>query len=148
MAHDPFEHVMDQDDRWQFFDTLFGGAHVELPSFVVFGHTFHVTKFMILELLAAVLLLVIFVPLGRRAARGDVPRGAWWNAFESLLTFIRNEVAKPTLAGGHEPHHGGGHGHHADEHGDGHAHKPHASPEDEVDRYVPVLWTLSRFILF
>ena len=97
MAHNPFEHVMDQDDRWEFFETLFGGVHIPLPSFVIFGHTFRITKFMLLELLAAVLLLVIFVPIGRRAGRGDVPRGAWWNAFESLLTFVRDDVARPSI---------------------------------------------------
>jgi F-type H+-transporting ATPase subunit a len=37
------------------------------------------------------------VPIARRAQNGSPPRGRWWNAFESLLTFIRNEVARPNL---------------------------------------------------
>src|ERR1700730_11235935 len=93
----PFEHVLDQDDRWIFFETLFGGVHIPLPSFVLFGHKHHLTKFMILEALAAILIAVIFIPLCRRAARGDPPRGAFWNAFESLLTFIRDDVARPSI---------------------------------------------------
>src|SRR3990172_2698324 len=38
-----------------------------------------ITKFMVLELVAAVLLAVIFIRLANRAAKGDPPRGRWWN---------------------------------------------------------------------
>jgi F-type H+-transporting ATPase subunit a len=73
---------------------------------------------MILELVAAALILLIFIPLARRARNGELPKGGWWNAFESLLTFIREEVAKPNLG------------------------------EHHADLYVPFLWTLFVFILF
>lgn len=133
MAHDPLEHVMDEKGHWTIFTTLVdGGFRITLPHF----GDFVVSKFMILELIAAMLLLVIFIPLCRRAARGGVPTGPFWNAFESLLTFIREEVAKPTL-GGHDDHHGHGHGH-----GDK---AEFMRPED---KYVPFLWTLFLFILF
>jgi F-type H+-transporting ATPase subunit a len=59
----------------------------------------------------------IFIPLCRRSQKGDLPRGPWWNAFESLLSFIRNEVARPSLG------------------------------EHDADRYVPFPWTLFVFIL-
>jgi F-type H+-transporting ATPase subunit a len=109
-AHDPFEHVMDQRGHWHFFDSLFGGVGVPLPG--------RLSKFMILELIAAILMIAIFIPLCRRAAKGALPRGPWWNAFESLLTFIRNDVAKPNLG------------------------------DHDADRFVPFLWTLFIFILF
>jgi len=96
------------------FDALFGGKKIELP--VIFG--LQITKFMLLEVIAAVLILVIFIPLTRWAAKGGAPKGPFWNAFESLLTFIRNEVAKPNLG------------------------------EEEADTYVPFLWTMFLFILF
>jgi F-type H+-transporting ATPase subunit a len=113
MAHSPLEHVLDT-TKWVFFDALFGGKAWDIPP--VFG--LKITKFMILEVIAAGLILAIFVPLSRRAAKGGVPKGPFWNAFESLLTFIRNEVAKPNLG------------------------------EEEADTYVPFLWTMFLFILF
>jgi F-type H+-transporting ATPase subunit a len=120
MAHSPLDHVLDTDpnDRvWPIFEH-FGIAIPLPPPFDVFGHTFLITKFMLLELIVAVLMLVIFIPLCRWAAKGDLPRGPWKNAFESLLTFIRNEVAKPNIG------------------------------EHDADRYVPLLWTMFLFILF
>jgi F-type H+-transporting ATPase subunit a len=94
MAHNPLEHVLDQTE-WVIFESL--GISWQLPSFTLFGHKFQVTKFMILELIAAGLIIAIFVPLARRAARDKLPRGPWWNGFESLLTFIRDEVARPNM---------------------------------------------------
>jgi F-type H+-transporting ATPase subunit a len=69
-----------------------------------------------------------------------------------FLTFIRDEVARPNLIS-QNGHHDEGHGEHAHGHGGhGHAadthHAPKANPDDEVDRYVPFLWTLFLFILF
>jgi F-type H+-transporting ATPase subunit a len=110
----PMEHVQDS-EIWEFFSQAFGDAiEIHLPK--VFG--FQITKYMLLELLAAGLILAIYIPLARRSANGALPKGPWWNAFESLLTFIRNEVAKPNLG------------------------------DHEADRFVPFLWTLFLFILF
>jgi F-type H+-transporting ATPase subunit a len=95
----PVEHVLDS-EKWHIFETAFGGKTIPLPSFVLFGHRFAMTKFMVLELLAAALAAAIFIPLCRRASKGEFPKGPWWNAFESLLTFIRDEVAKPAI--GHD----------------------------------------------
>lgn len=131
--HDPhpFEHVMDSPEthhKWEFFNAAFGPpVEWSLPVFKIpylnshgqFGwYDFHLTKFMILELVAAVLILLIYIPLARRSQNGELPKGGWWNAFESLLTFVRNEIAKPNLG------------------------------EKEADKYVPYLWTLFLFLLF
>jgi F-type H+-transporting ATPase subunit a len=107
--HNPFEHVADPDvpGEWVF---------LESQGWVV--HLARIPKFAILEILAAILVLVIFFPIARRVATGQPPRGAWHNAFESILTFIRNDIAKPNLG------------------------------EEEADRFVPFLWTLFLFILF
>ncbi len=123
-AHEPTPHghVMDT-DRWTFFEYLFSDTvEWELPSVRVFGHDLQLTKFMILELVAALLIVVIYLPIARRARKGDLPRGRWWNAFETLLTFVRNEIARPNLGGHHH--------------------------EEEADKFVPFLWTLFLFILF
>jgi F-type H+-transporting ATPase subunit a len=113
MANNPFEHVQDTPE-WHIFDRAFGGVHIHLPK--ILG--IQITKFMVLELVAAGLILAIFIPLSRRAQKGGVPKGPWWNAFEGLLTFIRDDVAKPNLG------------------------------EHDADRYVPYLWTLFIFLLF
>jgi F-type H+-transporting ATPase subunit a len=106
--HNPFEHVQDvRDGSWDFLESL--NLHF---------HVGKVSKFMILEVLAAILIAAIFIPLCRRLAKGEPPRGPLQNAFESMLTFIRDEVAKPNLG------------------------------EKEADRYVPFLWTVALFILF
>jgi F-type H+-transporting ATPase subunit a len=113
MAASPMEHVKDQ-PAFHVFETIAGGFEIHLPK--IFG--LQITKFMVLEVLAALLIIAIFVPLARRAQRGEAPSGTWWNAFESLLTFVRNEIAKPNLG------------------------------EHYADRFVPFLWTLFLFILF
>ena len=71
---------------------------------------------MVLELAAAVLMVAIFVPLARRIATGAT-RGRFWNMFEVMVLFIRDQVARPAI-GGHD-----------------------------ADRFLPFLWTLFFFIL-
>jgi len=111
MAADPFEHVMDQ-PTWHFLESL--GWEFHLPRI----GSFQITKFMVLEVMAALAVIAIYVPMARRAQRGDPPTGFFWNTFESMLTFIRDKVAKPTIG------------------------------EHDADDYVPFLWTLFLFILF
>ncbi len=116
-VHEPdsLEHVMDNPKGlWHFFQTVPWLSEIHLPN--IFG--FQITQYMILELVAAVLILAIYIPLARRAAAGDPVRGWKDNAFEVLLTFIRDEVAKPAIG------------------------------DHDADTYVPFLWTLFLFILF
>jgi F-type H+-transporting ATPase subunit a len=150
-GHSPVDHVIDT-EYWEFFSSLFGhSVGIPLPRFTfeLFGRivTFRITKYMILELVAAAIIIAIFVPLARRIAKGGPPTGWYWNMFESLLTFIRDQVAKPTLSPP-EDHH--------DEHAS-HAHgeQQHLDPDlkaalkgYEHDTYVPFLWTAFFFILF
>ena len=58
---------------------------------------FQLTKFMVLELVAASLMLLIFLPLARRIRGGGPPKGLFWNFFEVMLVFIRDEVARPSI---------------------------------------------------
>ncbi len=116
-VHEPsaIHHVMDK-DKWEFFPSLKGWGEIDLGGITFFGHP--ITQYMILEVVAAVLIMVIYIPLARRAQRGDPVTGWKDNAFEVLLTFVRDEVAKPNIG------------------------------EHDADRYVPFLWTLFLFILF
>jgi F-type H+-transporting ATPase subunit a len=90
--------------------------HIELPLPKVFG--FQITKFMALEVVAAVLLVAIFVPLSRKLANGKPPKGRFWNMFDAMVLFLRNEVVRPAI------------GHH------------------DADRFLPFIFTLFFFILF
>jgi F-type H+-transporting ATPase subunit a len=119
-AHDPdpIDHVLDKQEI-EFFESM--GITIDLRKIEipVFGlGTIKLTKYMVLEVLAAILVALIYIPLARRLQSGEPARGGWSNAFESLLTFIRNEVARPNLG------------------------------EHDADRHVPFLWTIFLFVLF
>lgn len=88
-AVNPFEHVQDG-THWEIFKNL--GWEWHLP--------WGLTRFKVLMLAAAVLILLVYGPMAQKAQSGAPPRGRWWNSFESLLTFIRDQVAKPYL--GHD----------------------------------------------
>jgi F-type H+-transporting ATPase subunit a len=105
-------HVMDS-DTWEFFDTL--ALHEwHLPN--ILG--LQITKFMLLEVIAALLIIAIYIPLARRMQDGQVVRGSFFNFFEVLLTFVREQIAKPSIG------------------------------EHDADKHVPFLWTVFLFILF
>lgn len=89
------------------------GLHIELPT--VFG--IQVTKFMVLELVVALVMLAIFIPLGRRIASGKPVRGYLGNFLEAMLVFLRDQVARPAI------------GHH------------------DADRFLPFIWTIFFFVL-
>ena len=73
---------------------------------------------MITEILAAVLVVLVVVPLARHVARQHVTRGPFLNLFEAMILFIRDQVARPAI---------GGHG---------------------ADAFLPYLWTVFFFVLF
>ena len=76
-----------------------------------------ITKFMVIEAIAAILILVFFVALGRALKGGAIPRGRFRNMLEAMLLYFRDNVARPCI------------GHH------------------DADRFVPFLWTIFFFVL-
>jgi len=94
---------------WSFFGLF------DVPAFEL---KLQLTKFMVMELIAAVLMVIIFVPLARRIARGGPPKGKFWNAFEAGLLFLRDEVARPAIG------------------------------RKDADRFLPYIWTIFFFVLF
>src|ERR1700733_12710318 len=107
--HNPLEHAMDHptiDLPW--------GSVIHIPS--ILG--LQITRFMVMELIAAGLIVAIFIPLARHIAKQPVTRGPFLNAFEALVLYIRDKVARPSI---------GGHG---------------------ADEFVPYLLTVFLFILF
>jgi len=75
------------------------------------------TKFMILEVVVAVIIAVVFIWLAGRMRGGDRPRGRLWNMLEAFLLFIRDEVARPAIG------------------------------KKDADRFLPFLWTIFFFVL-
>jgi len=76
-----------------------------------------ISKFMIIELLVALIMAVVFIRLATRARDGERPRGTIWNMLEAFLVYLRDTVIRPSIG------------------------------EHDADRYVPLLWTMFFFIL-
>jgi F-type H+-transporting ATPase subunit a len=114
-SENPLSHVIDHqtlDLPWWNYPTL--EKTIQLPS----PAGFQITRFMVMELIAGVLMMVILIPVVRQIARSHVTRGWFLNMFEVMLLFIRDEVARPAI---------GGLG---------------------ADRFLPYLWTIFFFVLF
>jgi len=94
----------------------FPWGHWEIPSFLV---EVGITKFVLLEMLAATIAVALFVPLAHRLRGGQPAKGRFWNMIEFLLVFVRDNVI---VAG--------------------------IGTRKEAAPYVPYLWTLFFFILF
>jgi F-type H+-transporting ATPase subunit a len=157
-SEDPFDMVLheiqDQHPTWVFFERFLEGVELNLFSFTIpgIGYEVRITKFMLLELIAALILIAIFIPLAKKIRTGGLPKGPFWNFFETLLVFVRDEIARPNLDDPHKGAHGHGehgHGEHAKDTHAGHAAGDHHPPQEvhEGDRFVPFLWTLFMFIL-
>ncbi|MBM84098.1 MAG: ATP synthase F0 subunit A [Planctomycetaceae bacterium] len=117
-----------------------------LPQFNIPGYgDFQVTKFMLLQVLAGLIVLLIFRGLAKRAQSGEAIRGRFWNFWEFLALFVRDEVVRPAIGdGSHDDHGHGDHGH-EESHGD------HSALADTgshpADRYVPFIWSCFFYIL-
>jgi F-type H+-transporting ATPase subunit a len=86
-----FEHVLDS-PVWHFFESLHWEIHLPWP----------LTKYSVLMLIAAGLILLIYVPLSKKIQTGQPPKGRFWNFFEFLLTFVRENIAKPYIPGNYD----------------------------------------------
>lgn len=89
---------------------------VEIPLPKVFG--LQLTKFMVLELAVAVVMLLVFIPLARKVASGKPVKGRLWNALDAMVLFLRNEVVRPSIG------------------------------EHDGDRFLPFILTVFFFVLF
>lgn len=155
-AGDVFHHVRDA-THFELPQFL-GGVSPELPRFVLMGHTYQLTKFMVLQVVAGLLTLAIFWGLSRHIRAGRPARGRFWNFWEMLAVAIRDDVARPAIGTGH---------HHEDiSPGDGHNDIPHSHGTDlqhgatdhghgiedtglhPADKYLPYVWSCFFYVLF
>jgi len=99
-------------------------GEIHLPNigpydvFELFTLKFQITKFMVLEVVAALLLMIIFIPMARKYRNGDPPKGRFWNLMEAMILFVRDEMVRPAIGG------------------------------KQADRFVPFILTLFFCILF
>lgn len=149
-GNDPFHHVRDSDvfELPYFFDGLIGTHVVKLPAINILGYELQLTKFMVLQVVAGLLTLIIFGDLAWRIRKGKPAHGIWANWWETVALYIRDNIVRPTI--------GDGHAHRGDDHGHGHGgdhghHAEHADPltaGHPADKYLPFIWTCFFYVLF
>lgn len=117
---DPLSHSTDT-DVFHFPGNVTWNVHEAFERLIdsVLGENSEgISKFMFLELIAAGLCLLVFIPFALQIRLRGYPKGTLPNLLETLLVFIRDEVAEPTI------------GHH------------------DAKRFLPFLWSMFFFILF
>jgi F-type H+-transporting ATPase subunit a len=132
-----FSHVEDSTDlHLPRFMTADGSGHVAIPqpfapneplyevhtksdliNRTIQPFDLKITKFMVIELVAAILLCVFFIGLAKAIRGGALPRDRFRHLLEAMLLYFRDSVARPCI-GGHD-----------------------------ADRFVPFLWTIFFFVL-
>jgi F-type H+-transporting ATPase subunit a len=103
-----------------------------------------VTKYQILVVAAAAIVLLLMIPLARRVSTGEPVRGPFWNLLEAILMYVRDEVVRPNIHSGHDHH-----TFHSDTEEHSHeAERAYRDPQHYLaDKYVPLMWTVFLFIL-
>ncbi len=114
------------------------------------------SKFMVLQVVVLLLCLIIFRGLASRLKAGQPAKGRFWNFWESIALFIRDEVVRPTIGDHSHDDHGPdehAHGSHGiADHGHGghsaHGHAVHAVElAHPADKYLPFVWSCFFYIL-
>jgi F-type H+-transporting ATPase subunit a len=90
-AASALDHVLDT-YVWQIFEE---GLDWEIDLRI--GGLEVISKYSVLMFLAAGLILWIYLPLAKKIQTGVAPTGRFWNLFEAILTFFRDNVAKPYI---------------------------------------------------
>lgn len=135
------------------FHHVYDFREFELPFNTIIHLPWPLTKFMVLQMVAALLAFLIFRGLASKVQGGKPVAGWFWNFWEMLAVYIRDEVVRPVI--------GDPHAHHGDDIGHGHEHPldeaahldPHAiienvQPGHPADKYLPFVWSCFFYILF
>lgn len=98
----------------------------DLPLSEIWG--FQLTKFMVLQVVAGLLVLLVYRGLARRLRNPEPVKGRWWNFWETLAVFIRDEVVRPTIEVHDDHEHG-----HGEQDLDELQHDPHGREPTEAE---------------
>lgn len=120
----------------------------KLKSFYAAESGFCISKFMVLELVVAGLLMLVFTRLAPKIATGTAPKGYLWNFFEAILLLVRDGIARPAIDSHDEHDHSHHTPHDQPQEGYGVAHIHGKVHRHDGDRFLPILWTMFFFILF
>jgi len=152
-GQDHFHHVRD----FPYFELpLQLGWKIEHHGHVVYGIPlpeiagFQVTKFMVLQVIAGLLTLLIFRGLAKRVRQGEPTTGRFWNFWEAIVIFLRDEVVRPTVGDAHHDHDIHDHDDHGKEKsGTAHAgHHEARQARHHADQYLPFICSCFFYILF
>ena len=114
----PADHVRDS-NYFELPGTFFGlggGTPYEIHLPKILG--LQLTKYMVLEVIVAAILIVIFTTYAKKVKGGALPKGRFWNMIEIFLLYLRDNVARPAMGGKHH-----------------------------ADKFLPYFWTVFFFIL-
>lgn len=143
-GQDYFHHVRD----FPFFELpMHLGVTIEHHGHTVYGIPlpeiagFQITKFMVLQIVAGLLTFFVFKGLAKRVGSGEPTTGRFWNFWEAIALYVRDEVVRPTVGDGHHDHEDD------DSHGDEHGNKK-AQAGHYADQFLPFIWTCFFYILF
>lgn len=78
---------------------------------------FCISRYMVIEVVVALLLFFAFRWLAKKMKSSDAPKGKAWNMLEGMVQAVRNNIVVPTMG------------------------------EHDADRFMPFLWTVFFFIL-
>ncbi len=76
-------------------------GHVHLPHLKVFGIDVSITRHVVMMWAAALILFLLLLTLRRYRKTDLVPKGGLANALESIVTFVRDDIAIPNI-GAHD----------------------------------------------
>ena len=76
-----------------------------------------ISRYMIIELLVAILVIAMFSWLAKRINSGSAPKGKGWNLLEGMVQWVRSDVAVPAMG------------------------------EHDADKFMPFIYTMFFFIL-
>ena len=79
--------------------------------------SFQPTKFIVLELLAALIIAAVVIPYARRVKDGERPKGKFWNMIDAVVCYVKDELAVPAIG------------------------------KTDSKRFLPLLWTIFFFVL-
>ncbi len=154
---DVFHHIR---DSYHFeLPAFLGGNTPDLPLINLGFYQLQITKFMVLQVVAGLLALLIFSGLARHIRSGQPARGWFWNFWELLAVAIRDDVARPAIGTGHhhdehdhDPEHHAyereGYPPLADDNLGEHSHGLADTGTHPADQYLPYVWSCFFYVLF
>jgi F-type H+-transporting ATPase subunit a len=88
-----------------------------------------ISKYLIIEIVVGLIIILVFSQLAARMQRGGAPRGKIWNLLETFLLFIRDQIVRPSVGGHH--HEEEAHPEHGHKAGEAYAKHGQATPHHE-----------------